>query len=774
MTAAETPAEIPARTALALRADRVYLGWQYALVHPHPGPAPRRPTPPAREQLNPGWVAAQRREQRRLDRPVEVLGGACVVLAAGLGTLGGLGLLNPGLTAVGMLAGLAGAVLAAREIRRSEHLMRTRVAGERSRVAKIAALQEARLFEWQARHAEQTRDWQTRRTAYEQQKHWYAVSLGSDVDRIDVAGGTLSGWSAMLTMIGLPRLQAGGEVTVLDLTGGPVAHDLLAVADRAGLDPLVWVLPSDLPRLDLGTGLEPAALADLLTQVASSPPDSGGSGGGLGGGGSGGGLGGPSVGTQFRDHAILDRVLGLLGPGASVAQVTAALRVLGDIGDPREDAARGLLTARQIDQLTTMFGRSADQAVAERAGALEAQLRILDGVGTGPAPAAGSPLRVVALGPEAGVTGHPVLSRYLVAGLTQLLRQAGPGTPWRHTVFLLGAEQLPGELLDRLADACETTGTGLVLAYRSIPAPVRDRLGRGNAALVFMRLGNAAEAKAASEQIGTEHRFVLGQLTETVGTSVGDTTGGSYTSTVGTSGAWSRSSSVGRTSGRSRSRGSSRSSFLPLDPGSRSRGGDTSESSALTESDSITTGVSESTAWGISTSQAITGSDSQARTVQRSREFLVEQHELQQLPPSAMIVTYAGPGGRHVVVADANPGIFGLPTATLLPLDEAARGPAGDMLPALEGSEAGSASDAGSASGSGSGSGSEAASGSETASAQEAASQVRPAQDPPSPGAPGSGAPVSWRDEAGEGQLPPNLGPPPERLDWRRPPDDEE
>ena len=284
---------------------------------------------------------------------------------------------------------------------------------------------------------------------------------------------------------------------------------------------------------------------------------------------------------------------------------------------------------------------------------------------------------MVALGPEAGVTGHPVLSRYLVAGLTQLLRQAGPGTPWRHTVFLLGAEQLPGELLDRLADACETTGTGLVLAYRSIPAPVRDRLGRGNAALVFMRLGNAAEAKAASEQIGTEHRFVLGQLTDTVGTSVGDTTGGSYTSTLGTSGGWSRSGSVSRTSGRSRSRGSSRSSFLPLDPGSRSRGGDTSESSALTESDSITTGVSESTAWGISTSQAVTGSDSQARTVQRSREFLVEQHELQQLPPSAMIVTYAGPGGRHVVVADANPGIFGLPTATLLPLDEAARGPVG-------------------------------------------------------------------------------------------------
>ena len=718
MTAADagtgSPAEAPAGSlagaAPALRADRLYLGWQYALIHPHPGPAPRRPTPPSREQLNPGWVAAQRREQRRLDRPLEVLLGAGVVLAAGLAALGVLGLLNPGLTAVGMLAGLIAAVLAGREIRGSEHLMRTRVAGEQHRVAKIATLQETRLFEWQAQHAAQTRDWQARRAAYEQQKQWYAVALEADVDRIDVAGGTLPGWSALLTMFALPRLQAGGEVTVIDLTEAPVAHDLLAVLAPTGLAPLIWVLPGDLPRLDLGTGLEPAALADLLTQVASDPPDEQ-----------------HPAGTRFRDHAILDRVLGLLGPGATVAQVTAALRILGHVGDLREDVEGGLLTVRQADKLATMFGRGADQAVAERAWTLESQLRILDDVGAGPAPAGRSRLRVVSLGPEAGAPGRPVLSRYVVAALTQVLRQAAPGSPWRHTVFLLGADQLPGELLDQLTDICAITHTGLVLAYRSIPAPVRERLGQGNAALAFMRLGNAADAKAASEQIGTEHRFVLSQLTDTVGTSVADTVGGSYTSTLGTSGSRSRSSSVSQTSGLSRARGSSRSSFLPLDPGTRSRSGDTSESAGLTEAESITTGISQSTAWGISTSQAVTGSDSQARTAQRSREFLVEQHELQQLPPSAMIVTYAGPDGRHVVVADANPGIFGLPTATLLSLDEARRAPAPPAEPGPE-----------------------------------------PA-DPPAPR-----EEVSWRDRDGESLLPPNLGPPPERLDWRRGSDDNE
>ena len=100
---------------------------------------------------------------------------------------------------------------------------------------------------------------------------------------------------------------------------------------------------------------------------------------------------------------------------------------------------------------------------------------------------------------------------------------------------MLGAERLRDDVLDRLTDACETTRSGLVLAYRAVPAPVRQRIGRGNAAVAFMRLGNAEEAKAASEQIGSEHRFVISQLTETVGTSVTDTVGGSYTSTVGDS-----------------------------------------------------------------------------------------------------------------------------------------------------------------------------------------------------------------------------------------------
>jgi len=89
--------------------------------------------------------------------------------------------------------------------------------------------------------------------------------------------------------------------------------------------------------------------------------------------------------------------------------------------------------------------------------------------------------------------------------------------------------------------------------------------------------------------------------------------------------------------------------------------------------------------------------------LQRSREFLVEQHELQRLPVSAMIISYTGPEGRELVLADVNPGIGALTSTTMRTLGE---GPDLAVAP-----------------------------------------------------------PVSHR---GFGAEPPNLGPPPPRLDWRR------
>ena len=257
--------------------------------------------------------------------------------------------------------------------------------------------------------------------------------------------------------------------------------------------------------------------------------------------------------------------------------------------------------------------------------------------------------------------------------------------------------------------------------YRGISPHVRQRLGRGNAAVAFMRLGNAEEAKAASEQIGTEHRFVLSQLTETVGVSVTDTTSSAYTSTTGsadsTATSWSESEGLSRSTGH----GHSGSLLLPSQT-SVSRSVQTGDSQSTSESESVSTSVSASTAWGMTTSKAVGDSESLARAMQRSREFLVEQHELQQLPASAMIITYAGPAGRQVVMADANPGISGLGAATALTLEESRRLSAPDAAP------------------------------------------PKPAVSEPAARRDDARGPVSWRRD----RPPPNLGPPPQRLDWRK------
>ena len=160
-----------------------------------------------------------------------------------------------------------------------------------------------------------------------------------------------------------------------------------------------------------------------------------------------------------------------------------------------------------------------------------------------------------------------------------------------------------------------------------------------------------------------------------------------------------------------------------------SRNVQASDSRSTGESGSVSTGLNSSTAWGMTTSMATGDSESLALAMQRSREFLVEQHELQQLPASAMIITYAAPAGRQVVMADANPGIAGLSMATSLTLEEFRDRPGEIAASALR----------------------------------------RTPRDPRRNRAIMTMircAPLSWR--SGDTRPSPNLGPPPPRLDWRK------
>jgi hypothetical protein len=642
-----------------VRADLVYLGWQYAARQPDPGPMPEPPGPAALAAVGADWLAAQRREQDLLARPARLGIGASVAAGCAAAACWLTGVLPAGPALLALLAAAAAAATSVRVVIQAERALRAQISAERERVQQIRLAQQAELAARQAQHSRSHRAWQQRSAAFRRQPQWYPVTVPVDVGRLDIAGGTLAGWSALLTMIAAPRLAAGGKVTVLDLTEGGAAADLLALASAWGISPLVWVLPHDLPALDLGVGLSQESQADVLALTAAAADPGG-------------------AGDTARDAALLGRVLQVLGAGASLRQLMAALRAVAQIGDPRQQLSGGELSAAQLTGLTAMFGRGAEQLLIDRAWALEARLRALSSLGTAPTARPSSRLRVAWPDRSAPVTGNRVLGCYLAVALTEVLRQAPAGQPWQHTVCLLGAERLPGDVLDRICDAAEGAGTGLVLGFRSIPPPVRERLGRGNAAVAFMRLGNAEDARAAAEQIGTEHRFLVSQLTDTVGSSVTDTAGDSYTSTVGTADSVADSGSATWTAGRSRGQGRSRAGmFAPFADVSGSASRDASASVAVSDSRSITEGISASTSWGLSTSRAVGTNSSLAGTMQRSRELAVEQHELQHLPQTAVVVCQHGPGGRRVLLADANPAIMALPTATLTGLPQGAPGVAG-------------------------------------------------------------------------------------------------
>ncbi|MCK2214948.1 hypothetical protein MF672_014300 [Actinomadura sp. ATCC 31491] len=634
-----------------LQADRIYLGWQYILLHPDPGPPPKRPSPEEGQAAggpDPAQVELVRRERMQedmLNRPVRLFRVFALVLSVLILAVAIAGYLAWSFALVGLVAAGGVAVICTFALMQGDRAVRYRVLEQQARDQRRRQERDKELFKAQEDHARRYREWQESKDRHDRQLTWYAVAVPDEIDRIDVAGGTLPGWSALVTLLGATRLYSGGHLTVLDLSEGAIAKDLIELARKGGDDPLVWVLPVDLPKLDLGATLKPEAFADVLAHVV-------------------------SVSEEHRttrdlsfDNAILERVLEVLGENATISQVTAALRALAQVGDPRDDLRFGLITATQLERIGTLFGRGvSDRVVIERAWALESQLRKLETLGTEAVRLPPARLRVVSMDRQAGVFGNRVLGTYVATALTHILRQSpASDRPWYHTIIVAGADKLRGDVLDRLMDACETSRTGLVLTYRSLTPTVRERLGRGHAAVAFMRLGNAEDARVASEHVGTEHRLELAQLTETISDSL-PTLNGGYTSTI-------------------------------------SQVDDEREERDEGQAD-LAEDITESTEWGRTADKI----SERERVLQRSREFLVEPHELQQLPTTSVIVTDATAEGRRVRLADANPAILTFPKTTLGELEDV----------------------------------------------REAVLALDP------------------RHPDGEEEPPPNLGPPPPRLDWRK------
>ncbi|CNE28863.1 Uncharacterised protein [Mycobacterium tuberculosis] len=599
------------------QADRVHVGWRYAQVHPDPGPPP---APPEQRERAPLPPPARRPAEHMAGRPLRIVVGGTIAFTVLFLVCGLLGIIPWAFAGVALLACLVILGFTGGGLWRDERGVRARLAQERDEEERQRAARRREREAAEKAYAEARAEWERRQAAYEGQREWYPVAVPPGVDRVDIVGGTLAGWSAAVTTMGAARLAVGARLTIIDLSEGAVAHDLLRLASDRGDDPLVWVLPADLPRLDVTRGLNPEALADVLSLVVSAGEEEGG--------------------TQDLsfDNSILERLIEVLGPDATIPRITAALRVLAQVGDPRDDLRKGLLTDEQLERIATLFGRDAtDRIVVRRAWALEAQLRKLEKLATEPVRLPPSRLHVVSMDRRAGVLTNRILGTYVTTALTHRVREAPPGGRWDHTLFLCGAEKLRGDVLDRLIDACEATGTGLVLMYRSIPGHVRERLGRrGHAAVGFMRLGNPEDARVAAEHIGAGQPLIVAEITDAAGETLFDVAGETYASTV----AFARPRGDGLT-----------------DPVWSPLPAPAADDSVLVE------GISSATAWGRTVADRRTSK-------QRFRELLIEPPQLQELPPTAMVFTHSGATGRRTLLVDANPGIITLPTAHAMEFEE--------------------------------------------------------------------------------------------------------
>ncbi|MEV0610173.1 hypothetical protein AB0I61_27785 [Polymorphospora rubra] len=480
-------------------------------------------------------------------------------------------------------------------------------------------------------HERAKADWAARKATFERREtdrvdalpEWGAVSPGPGARRVDVVGGNLWGWEALLTVCGTSLLATRGPMVMVDLSGEAVSRELLRVAAANGLTADLLLLPDELADSDLLVGLTPRQLVDSLVESIHSgqPPT--------------------ELAGRLLDDRILTAVCAALGEHISMARLAAALRVLmNEPGDTPE-----LTPEERRHVADRLFGDEYRRHAHQHLSRLESFVEPLAPLGTRRDARPPAALTCLALATGGRTVRAELLDDLVVQWLIRRIAH-GPARPG--SLVVAGADDLPARHVERLGDLCERRGVRLVLLHRHLRGPVVQAIGAGTVG--FMRLGNHEEARHAADFVGREHRFVLSQLTRTLGGNethtVADTEGASDTEGHGTG--WGTSDGTGRGGGR----GSTPTTW------SRNRGRNLSESAnwSVTRNWSRTRSLADGTNW----------SDAESR--QRVYEYAVEPRTFQELPDYALILVRRDDDGATVVPTECNPDLVTLPRVGMGPL----------------------------------------------------------------------------------------------------------
>lgn len=488
----------------------------------------------------------------------------------------------------------------------------------RGRTAAARPKQEYRkaLEAWQQRAADHQ---QAELARLGQVPEW--ASASPPALRTDVFGGSLQGWQALLITHGTSIL-VGQPLLVMDLSGQLASSELTAAAQAVAVPAAQYVLPADLGRCGLLSCLSPAQFADALTEAIHA--------------------GAPGArADRAVDVRVLEQLSAALDGWITPARLAAAAQSA--LGHP---VPPGLISAQEEMLIGgDLFPAAYRQQIGPNLVRLDAFLADLARY-AGHAPAAPPPAPTyytcLALDGGARSARAEMLAALAIQWLTVQVSASHASAP---AVIIAGADEITRPHLERLSDACEQRGVPLTVMFRHLREDTLHMLGGGTAA--FMRLGNHAEAEQAATYIGRQHKFVLSQLTATLG--------GNQTQT--------RSD----TQGYGDSATSSRSwQEFHLGRGNRSRG------------------TTASRNWSTAQSWADGTSWSDAAATQRVYEYAVEPTVLQNLPDCALLLARRGSAGPQLRAVECDPAIATLPGVVGRTLPPVPRTSAIQPLPAAQ------------------------------------------------------------------------------------------
>jgi hypothetical protein len=470
----------------------------------------------------------------------------------------------------------------------------------RNRRRKAARQNQAAVAEWQeewrnfiARHdaaltawRRERDDWEAReRQRVDQLAAWGALQPTQQSRRLDIYGGTTIGWQALTTTLGASMLASGQDLFVLDLSQADVSALLFAASAKAGLPTHVDILPDVAEDFDVFGGLDAGAIKDLLVEALHA---SGGDGAG-------------------KDLAIYDKILGgicnVLQPHLTIERIHSGLRVL-----LRESAPGGdILSETEWSRVAELFGEESREVVRPHLVQLESQLNPLRDLGRSPtrgANAGDARCVGVAIGSKSGGLLNEVLVSVLVQRTIYGLRE---GTTTDRVLFVVGADLLTRQDLEKLDSLATTRRTRVVYLFRQLRGDVLEVVGGGAATAAVMRLGNPREAEQVADFIGRDHEFVLAQT---------------------------------------------------------NRGKSTTWSTNWGESKTYAGMPSSSASWGAGKQVG----DTEGEVIERTHEYLVEPDVLKGLPETVLMLVELSGGGRTAIrVANCNPELAGGPRTSLTP-----------------------------------------------------------------------------------------------------------